>query len=117
MAGSTRNRAAWCGRTHRGHHLELHDLAGRARIRWREVHARYAAAERLVRTDVAEDVVSHRYVGEVDDHVGALGVTHQQPVAIHRREIHRRRQEAALVADLPDLDTRMVLKSRIRARA
>ena len=64
----------------------------------------FAAAEGLVRTDVAEDVVAHRHVGEVDDQVGSLGQAHEQPVAVGRGEVDRRGQEAALVADLPDLD-------------
>ena len=89
--------------------LELHDLAGRCRIRNREVDTRHATAKRLIRTDVAEYVVAHRDVGEIDDHVGALGQAHQQPVA-GSREVDRRREETALVADLPDLDTRNVGK-------
>ena len=53
-----------------------------------------------------EDVAADRHVREVDDDVGALGQAHEDPVVVIRRDVHRRRQEAALVADLPDLDAR-----------
>ena len=86
IAGSWRN----CGGVGRigadgGHDAELHDLAGRSGIGDLEVVDRLAAAEGLVGADVAEDVVAHGHVGEVDDHVGALGEAHQQPVAVGRR--------------------------------
>ena len=51
-----------------------------------------------------EDVVADRHVGEVDDQVGPFGQAHQQPVAVGGGQVDRRGQEAALVADLPDLD-------------
>ena len=56
------------------------------------------------------------HVGEVDDDVGPLRQAHQQPVAVVGGEVDRRGEEAALVADLPDLDPGMLLKSRIRKR-
>ena len=63
-----------------------------------EVDARHAAAERLVGSDVEQDDLgAGRHVREVDDHVGALGRAEQQ-----LGELDRRRQEAALVADLPE---------------
>ena len=49
-----------------------------------EVDAGLPAAERLVGTDVAEDVVPDRHVGEVDDEVGPLGQPHQEAVAVVR---------------------------------
>ena len=94
-------------------HPELHDLPGRGRIsrleqpfgrptgRGREV--RFATAEGLVGADVAEDVIAPGHVREVDDHVGAFGQAHQQPIAA-LGDVDGRRKEAALVADLPDLD-------------
>ena len=52
---------------------------------------------------IAEDVVAQRHIGEVNDHVGALGRTHEQLAAVERRHIDWRGQEATLVADLPYL--------------
>ena len=86
-----------------GHDAELQDLAGRPGIGDVEVVAGNATAERLVGADVGEDVVPDRDVREVDDHVGPLGEAHQQPVAVIGGQIHRRGEEAALVADLPHL--------------
>ena len=45
------------------------------------------------------------HVREVHDDVRTLGQAHEQGVA-RGRHVHRRGQEATLVADLPDLDTR-----------
>jgi hypothetical protein len=75
-------------------------------VRFVRRYRRRAAAERLVRPDVAEDVAAHGDVREVDDHVGPLGEAHQEAVAVSRGEIDRRCEEPALVADLPDLDSR-----------
>ena len=69
-----------------------------------EVDAGDAATEGLVGSDVAEHVVADRHVGEVDDQIGPLGQAHQQPVAVVGGEVHRGGEEAALVADRPDLD-------------
>ena len=66
----------------------------------------FTATERLVRSDVAQDVAAFRHVGEVHDQVGALRQTQQQPVAVVGGQVHGGRQEAALVADRPDLHTR-----------
>ena len=85
------------------HDVELHDLAGRSGIGQVEVHTRDAAAEGLVRAEVAQDVLSRRDVREVHDDVGALGEAHQDRVACGG-DVHGRGEEAALVADLPDLD-------------
>jgi hypothetical protein len=63
-----------------------------------------AAAEGLVRPNILEDVVANGDAGEVDDHVGPLGETHEQSIAVVCRDVDRRGQEAALVADLPDLN-------------
>ena len=49
-----------------------------------------------------------RDVGEIDDQVGALGEADEQPVAVVGGEVDRRREESALVADLPHLDPRDV---------
>jgi hypothetical protein len=89
-----------------GTDVELHDLTGRLRIGDLEVDARHAAAERLVGTGVRQHVATHRDVGEVDDHVGALGRSHDQPVACRRRQVGGRRQEPALIANLPGLRLR-----------
>ena len=87
------------------HDSELHDLAGCGRIRDVEINSRDAAAERLVRPDVAEHVVAERHVREVDDDVCPLGGRHQQTVS-GGRDVDRSGQEPTLVADLPDLDSR-----------
>jgi hypothetical protein len=50
-------------------------------------------------------VVTDRDAGEVDDDIGALRGSHQQPVA-EPGDVHGRRQESALVPDLPHLDSR-----------
>jgi hypothetical protein len=49
-------------------------------------------------------VVADGHVGEIDDHVGSLGQTHQQPVGVIRREVDGSCEKSALVADLPRLD-------------
>ena len=54
---------------------ELHDLSGCGGVGYGEINTRHSAAERLVGADVAEHVIAHRHVGEVHDHVGALGQT------------------------------------------
>ena len=71
-----------------------------------EVPLRLPAAEGLVRSDVAQDVPPDRDCGEVDDEIGPLRQPHEQPVAVIDGQVDRRREEAALVADLPDLDPR-----------
>ena len=90
------------------------------RDRRREVCSGIAAAERLVRAFVDQDRLgADREAGEVDDDVGALGRRHQELV-----ELHRRRQEAALGADLPEGQRRpaglrasgLVTSFRIRKR-
>ena len=53
-----------------------------------------------------EHVAARGDVGEVDDHIGAFGQAHEQPVAVVGREVDRRGEEAALVPDLPGLDAR-----------
>ena len=57
-----------------------------------------------------------RHVGEVDDHVGALGQAHEEPVPVVGGEVHRRGEEAALVADRHTSTPGIWLKSRIRKR-
>ena len=47
-----------------------------------------------------------RHVREVHDQVGPLGEPHQEPAGVVGGQVHRRSQEAALVADLPHLDAR-----------
>jgi hypothetical protein len=64
-------------------------------VRW------LAAAERLVRADVPEDVVPDRDVREVDDHVCPFGQPDQQPVAVIGRDVDGGGEESALVPDLP----------------
>ena len=49
-----------------------------------KINTRHAAAERFVRPDVAEDIVPHRHVGEVDDNVGTLGKPEQELIAVSR---------------------------------
>ena len=71
----------------------------------RKIDTGNTAAKGFVRTDVAQHVVAQRNVGEVDDQVGTLGQAHEQTIAVGRREVHRRGQETALVADGPHLDT------------
>ena len=44
----------------------------------------HAAAEGLIRADIAEDVVAHRHVGEVHDDIGAFGRAHEQLATIQR---------------------------------
>jgi hypothetical protein len=96
----------WCRRVGGGggDDAELHDLAGGVRIGDREVIAGLPAPERFIRPHIPEDVVPDRDVREVDDHVGALGEPHQDPVVVVRGDVHRGSEEAALIADLPDLD-------------
>ena len=108
-AGSCRKRGGVVGSgAAAGHDPELQDLSGGIRVGRVEVPGRrltgLAAAERLVRSDVAQDVAAHRHVGEVHDQVGALGQPHQQPVVVVGGQVDRGREEAALVADGPDLD-------------
>jgi hypothetical protein len=55
--------------------------------------------------------VAGRNTAEIDDQVGAFRGRHQQPVSVVRAQLHRGRQEAALVADLPDLHVRNAAKS------
>jgi hypothetical protein len=43
-------------------------------------------------------------LAEVHNEVGSLGETEKQPAPVERRQVDRRRQEATLVADDPDLD-------------
>ena len=69
-----------------------------------EVFVGFAAAEGFVGTDVGEHVVPDRHVGEVDDQVGPLGQTHEEPVAVGRGQVHRGGEEPAFVADRPHLD-------------
>ena len=105
IAGSRRNSGGVVGSgATRRHDAELHDLAGGRRVGRVEVDAGDPAAERLVGPEVAEDVAADRHVREVDDDVGALGEAHQEPVAAAGGDVHRGGEEAALVADLPDLD-------------
>ena len=108
MAGSCRNCGGVVGSgADRRHDAELHDLAGAwPGRRPVEVDARHAAAERLVRarrcrarscrpgTLVKSTITSAR---------SARPISSRLP---QRGEVHRRGQEAALVADLPDLDAR-----------
>ena len=91
----------------RGHDPELHDLPGRRRVG--DCRSRSPGSPPPNGSSgptLREDVAADRHVREVDDQVGPLGEAHQQPVAVDRGEVDRRRQEAALVADLPDLDPR-----------
>ncbi|MEW6268283.1 MAG: hypothetical protein AB1689_03175, partial [Thermodesulfobacteriota bacterium] len=79
---------------------ELHDLAGRARVRRLEVDPRHPAAERLVGSDVDEIEARagrHGHGAEVDDDVRTLRRAEQQLV-----ELHRCGEEALLGADLPE---------------
>ena len=64
----------------------------------------FAATEGFVGSDVGEQVVAQRHVGEVDDQVGPLGETHQQPVVVVGGEVDGGGEEAAFVADRPHLD-------------
>ena len=94
-------------RRHSRHDPELQDLAGGRRVGRLEAFRRLtglAAAEGFVRTDVAQDEVTRRHLAEVDDQVRALGQPHQQLVAVVGGQVDRAREEAALVADGPDLD-------------
>jgi hypothetical protein len=89
--------------------LELHDLTSRAGVCDIEavgrLFPRLAAAEGFVRADIAKDVVAGLDVREVDDQVRPLREAHQKAVAVRRGEVDRSCEKAALVPDLPHLDT------------
>ncbi len=86
------------------HDSELHDLARGVGVGGLELDSRVASAEGLVGSEVPEEVAPHGYVREIDDHVGPLGQTHEQPVVVIRGDVHGRGQEPTLVSDLPRLD-------------
>ncbi|MDF1523505.1 MAG: NAD(P)-dependent oxidoreductase, partial [Trueperaceae bacterium] len=45
-----------------------------------------ATAEGLIRPDVPEDMFAHRYIGEIDNQIGALGQRHEKTITVGRRE-------------------------------
>jgi hypothetical protein len=88
----------------RRHDAVLQDLPRGVGIRLAEVDAWSAPAERLVRSDVSQDVASSGNVREVDDQVCPLRQAHQHAIAVVGSEVHRCREEPTFVADLPHLD-------------
>ena len=92
---------------------ELHHLAGRVGVGGVEVVAGSPPPNGSSGAEVEQrDLGADRDVAEVDDHVGPLGGAHQQPL-----ELHRRGQEAALGADLPERQVVLQLQDQEAAVA
>ncbi|MFC5041181.1 hypothetical protein [Ornithinimicrobium kibberense] len=78
---------------------QLHHPTGGGRVGRVEVHAGLPSPVRLVRAQVGDDVLADGHVREVEDDIRPLGRGHQQTQAV-LRQVVRRGQEAAVVADL-----------------
>ena len=99
----------------RRHDAVLQDPPRGVGIRLVEVDTWSAPAERLVRSDVSQDVAPSGNVREVDDQVGSLRQAQQYAIAIVGGDVHRCRENPPSLP-ICHTSTGTSLKSRIEAR-